>query len=42
MDYDSGRHKLMGRAGQDDDYLHVGEWMEVWAEPLSMLSTSSK
>lgn len=30
LDYGSGRYKLMGRADQEDHYLHAGEWMEVW------------
>jgi hypothetical protein len=30
LDYGSGRYKLMGRADQDDHYLHAGEWVEVW------------
>ena len=30
LDYGSGRYKLMGRPGQDDFYLHAGEWLEVW------------
>ena len=30
LDYGSGRYKVMGRPGQDDCYLHVGEWLEVW------------
>ena len=30
LDYGSGRYKVMGRPGQDDAYLHAGEWVEVW------------
>ena len=30
LDYGSGRYKLVGRAGQDDYYLHAGEWLQVW------------
>ena len=30
LGYGSGRYKLMGRAGQNDHYLHAGEWLEVW------------
>jgi hypothetical protein len=29
LDYGSGRYKLIGRAGQDDYYLHAGDWVEV-------------
>ncbi len=31
LDYGSGRYKVMGRLGQDDSYLHAGEWLEVWS-----------
>ncbi len=30
LDYDSGRYKLIGRAGREDHYLHAGEWVQVW------------
>ena len=30
LDYGSGRYKLMGCPGQDDYYVHAGEWLEVW------------
>ena len=30
LDYGSGRYKLVGRPGQDDYYLHTGDWLEVW------------
>ncbi len=30
--YGFGRYKLMGRRGQDDSYLHAGDWLEVWME----------
>ena len=32
LDYGSGRYKLMGRAGQEDSYLHAGDWLEVWSD----------
>ena len=32
LDYGSGRYKLLGRAGQDDHYLHAGDWLEVWSD----------
>ena len=32
VDYGSGRYKLVGRAGQEDYYLHAGDWLEVWRE----------
>ena len=30
--YGSGRYKLMGRPGQEDSYLHAGDWLEVWMD----------
>ena len=32
LDYGSGRYKLVGRPGQDDYYVHAGEWLEVWRD----------
>ena len=32
LGYGSGRYKLVGRAGQDDYYLHAGDWLEVQGE----------
>ena len=32
LDYGSGRYKLVGRPGQDDSYLHAGDWLEVWID----------
>ncbi|MFL5588071.1 MAG: DUF5348 domain-containing protein [Ktedonobacteraceae bacterium] len=30
VDYGSGRYKLVGRSGQDDYYMHAGDWLEIW------------
>lgn len=33
LDYGSGRYKLVGRPGHDNDYyFHAGDWLEVWIE----------
>ena len=32
LDYGSGRYKVMGRPGQNDYYVHAGEWLEVWSD----------